>query len=229
VRLQHLTKVQEFMGLPFYVNRHVLIPRQDTELLVETALAALDGQSVRILDMCTGSGCILISIMAHSRSAPGQISGTGADISAEALAVAAANARNLQVAAEFIESDLFENVSGLYDIIVSNPPYIRTADIDRLAIEVKNHDPLLALDGKADGLFFYREIVKQSREYLVKGGRLIMEIGCDQGLDVSRMMTAQGFSDVIVKKDLAGLDRVVSGVYDKRVECKKGLRGCLTD
>ncbi len=210
VPLQHITGVQEFMGLPFYVNEHVLVPRQDTEILVESVLDVLES-GMRVLDMCTGSGCILISLMKLCGFS--DISGVGADISEEALEVACHNAGNLGVDATFLHSDLFSEVEGQYDVIVSNPPYIRTSVIEELKEEVKFHDPLLALDGKEDGLYFYRRIVEKSPKYLTKGGKLFFEIGHDQGEDVSSLMKEAGFADVIVKKDLAGLDRVVFGVY----------------
>lgn len=211
--VQHLTGVQEFMGLEFLVNEHVLIPRQDTEVLVETVWKDLES-GMRVLDMCTGSGCILISLMKRMQTVSGEdgIHGVGVDLSREALQVAEANASKQNVGAVFVESDLFEQVEGTYDIIVSNPPYIRTSVINELQEEVKLHDPYTALDGKEDGLFFYREIIKKSKEYLKKGGRLYFEIGHDQGEDVKKLMEEAGFTQVTVKKDLAGLDRVVFGV-----------------
>lgn len=213
IPVQHLTGVQEFMGLEFLVNEHVLIPRQDTEVLVETVWKDLES-GMRVLDMCTGSGCILISLMKRMQTVSGEdgIHGVGVDLSREALQVAEANASKQNVGAVFVESDLFEQVEGTYDIIVSNPPYIRTSVINELQEEVKLHDPYTALDGKEDGLFFYREIIKKSKEYLKKGGRLYFEIGHDQGEDVKKLMEEAGFTQVTVKKDLAGLDRVVFGV-----------------
>lgn len=213
IPVQHLTGVQEFMGLEFMVNEHVLIPRQDTEVLVETVWEDLE-PGMRVLDMCTGSGCILISLMKQMQTVLGEdgIAGVGADLSREALQVAEENASKQKVGAVFVESDLFDKVEGTYDIIVSNPPYIRTSVIKELQEEVKLHDPYAALDGKEDGLFFYREIIKKSKEYLKKGGRLYFEIGYDQGEDVKKLMEEAGFSEVTVKKDLAGLDRVVFGV-----------------
>ena len=210
VPLQHITGVQEFMGLEFGVNEHVLIPRQDTEVLVESVLEVLQPQT-RVLDMCTGSGCILISLLklcGHT-----DVSGVGADISEDALQVACKNAEQLGVDATWIHSDLFSDVEGQYDLIVSNPPYIRTSVIEGLNEEVKFHDPFIALDGREDGLYFYRRIVEESSQYLKKGGKLYFEIGYDQGEDVSGLMKDAGFSNVTVKKDLAGLDRVVFGVY----------------
>ncbi len=207
IPLQHITGVQEFMGYEFNVNEHVLVPRQDTEVLVEEALKVIK-PDMEVLDMCTGSGCIIISLMKFAK----QISGTAVDISEEALKVAKSNADKLDAAVEFIRSDLFEEVKGQYDLIVSNPPYIRTAVIEELKEEVKFHDPFLALDGKEDGLFFYRKIVKDSLNYLKPNGRLYFEIGHDQGEDVKNLMEEAGFKEVFVKKDLAGLDRVVCGM-----------------
>jgi release factor glutamine methyltransferase len=210
VPLQHITGVQEFMGLAFGVNKHVLVPRQDTEVLVESVLQMLR-PGMHVLDMCTGSGCILISLLKLCGFS--DISGVGVDVSEEALQVACKNAENLGVDATFVHSDLFSEVEEQYDVIVSNPPYIRTSVIEGLKEEVKFHDPFIALDGKEDGLYFYRRIVEESPRYLKKGGKLYFEIGHDQGDDVSRLMKEAGFSDVTVKKDLAGLDRVVFGVY----------------
>lgn len=209
IPLQHITGVQEFMGMEFDVNEHVLVPRQDTEVLVENVLKILR-PGMKILDMCTGSGCILISLLKMCQG----VLGTGADVSEEALKVAERNNAKLRVEARLIQSDLFENVQGKYDVIVSNPPYIRTAVIEELKEEVKCHDPFIALDGKEDGLYFYREIVDKSRAFLNSGGKLYFEIGHDQGEDVKRLMEDAGFVDIIVKKDLAGLDRVVSGMYN---------------
>ncbi len=211
VPLQHITGVQEFMGLEFCVNEHVLVPRQDTEVLVESVLAVLE-PGMRVLDMCTGSGCILISLLKLCGFA--DVSGVGADVSEDALKVACENAEKLGVDAKFLHSDLFSNVEGKYDVIVSNPPYIRTAVIEELKEEVKFHDPLIALDGKEDGLYFYRRIVEEYPRFLKQGGKVFFEIGHDQGEDVSRLMKEAGFSNVNVKKDLAGLDRVVFGVYN---------------
>ena len=207
IPLQHITGVQEFMGIEFNVNEHVLVPRQDTEVLVEEALKVLKS-GMEVLDMCTGSGCIILSLMKFAK----EISGTAVDISEEALKVAKSNADKLEATVEFIQSDLFENVNGAYDVIISNPPYIRTAVIDELKDEVKFHDPLLALDGKEDGLFFYRKIIKESLNYLKPNGRLYFEIGHDQGEEVKKLMEEAGFVEVVVKKDLAGLDRVVYGM-----------------
>ena len=214
IPLQHITGEQEFMGLNFKVNEHVLIPRQDTETLVEEALQKIR-PDMQILDMCTGSGCILESILKFAERKGINVSGTGCDISEEALKVAEENDSRLQTNAVFIQSDLFEHVTENYDMIVSNPPYIRTEEISRLEDEVKLHDPWIALDGKEDGLYFYRLIVKESVKHLKKRGYLLFEIGFDQGKDVSKLLEEQGYEEIQVKKDLAGLDRVVMGRYNK--------------
>ena len=206
IPLQHLTGIQGFMGLDFCVNKDVLIPRQDTESLVEEVMKEMhDG--MRILDMCTGSGCILLSLLHYSNDCIG----VGADISPAALSVAKKNADRLGIEADFIESDLFENVDGVFDIIVSNPPYIRTCEIEELMPEVKDHDPFIALNGKEDGVTFYRRIIKDAPDHLVMGGLLAFEIGNDQGKAVSDMMNDAGFTGVCVLKDLCGNDRVVLG------------------
>lgn len=223
IPLQHITGEQCFCGLDFKVNEHVLIPRQDTEVLVERVLMDLH-PGMRILDMCTGSGCILISLLSLSKGC----SGVGVDISKDALEVARENAGRLlgadalvaengQIAGDgaervqFVESDLFERVSGVYDVIVSNPPYIPSDVICTLMPEVKNHEPILALDGTKNGLYFYREIIEKSLAYLKAGGRLYFEIGHNQGHAVSTLMAAAGFEEIEVIKDYAGLDRVVCG------------------
>ena len=222
IPLQHITGVQEFMGLPFLVNEHVLIPRQDTEVLVEQALCLLEKEKkhkeiVRILDLCTGSGCILLSMLPYvRRTRKIDIYGVGSDISQEALAVAVDNAKKLGIEAKFVQGDLFENVEGSFDMILSNPPYIRTSEIERLQEEVIFHDPIKALDGKEDGLYFYRILAEKVPEYLTDGGWLVMEIGYDQSTDVEKLLKETGFEQVSTQKDLAGLDRVVCGVYNRR-------------
>ncbi len=213
IPLQHLTGTQDFMGLTFKVSDKVLIPRQDTEILVEEVLKELhDG--MRVLDMCTGSGCILISLLQYSNDC----NGVGADSSEDALKVARENAEQILGESRgqdvsLIHSDLFEQVEGKFDIIVSNPPYIRTEVIDTLMPEVKEHEPFGALDGKADGLYFYDKIIKECRSFLQRGGMLFFEIGYDQAADVSRMMEEVGFQEINVVQDYAGLDRVVYGTY----------------
>ncbi len=206
IPLQHLTGEQEFMGLPFHVNENVLIPRQDTETLVEAVLKVLKPGD-KILDLCTGSGCIIISIVKLAQG----VEGTGSDLSDKALQVARKNAEDLDVGVSFLQSDLFEQIEETFDCIVSNPPYIATAKIEDLMEEVRDHEPHMALDGKEDGLFFYRNIVKEGRRYLKEHGWLCFEIGYDQGKAVSAMMENAGYQNVKVIQDLAGLDRVVMG------------------
>ena len=209
IPLQHLTGEQNFMGLDFLVNEHVLIPRQDTEILVEEIMRDLhDG--IRILDMCTGSGCILLSLLHYSNDCVG----VGVDVSEDALAVARQNADRLaEKQAVFIQSDLFEKVEGSFDLIVSNPPYIRSQEIAGLMPEVREHEPHLALDGKDDGLHFYREIIKWAILHLKRGGQLFFEIGYDQGEAVQALLAANGYTEIAVVKDYAGLDRVVYGTF----------------
>lgn len=212
IPLQHITKEQWFMGLRFMVSPDVLIPRQDTECLVEEVLHNLhDGMS--ILDMCTGSGCILLSLLHYSNDC----SGVGADLSEKALAVAVENAKELGMeeklldgSLSFAKSDIYENVTGMYDIIVSNPPYIVTCEIESLMPEVRDHEPFMALNGKEDGLFFYRRIVEGANEHLKKGGFIAFEIGNTQGREVGEILTKAGYIDVKVTKDYCGNDRVVS-------------------
>lgn len=206
VPLQHLLGYQDFMGLRFQVNEHVLIPRQDTEILVEEAMRYLhDG--MRILDLCTGSGCILLSLLHYSNDCEG----TGVDISKEALQVAALNAELLGIKADFLKSDLYEKVTGKFDLLVSNPPYIKRKVIPTLMEEVREYDPYIALDGGEDGLDFYRRIIGGAQDYLKRGGQILMEIGSGQAQAVSELLREAGFKEIDVCRDFAGLDRVVSG------------------
>ena len=206
VPLQHLLGYQDFMGLRFQVNEYVLIPRQDTEILVEEAMRYLhDG--MRILDLCTGSGCILLSLLHYSNDCEG----TGVDISKEALQVAALNAELLGIKADFFKSDLYEKVTGKFDLLVSNPPYIERKVIPTLMEEVREYDPYIALDGGEDGLDFYRRIIGGAQDYLKRGGQILMEIGSGQAQAVSELLREAGFKEIDVCRDFAGLDRVVSG------------------
>lgn len=213
VPLQHLTGEQEFMGLTFAVNRDVLVPRQDTEVLVEEVMKNLhDG--MRILDLCTGSGCILLSLLHYSNDC----TGVGVDLSPEALAVAGENYERLrgecpEMEASFREGDLFEALhkGERFDIIVSNPPYIETGEIAALMPEVREHEPVMALDGGADGLAFYRRIAGGAGDYLNGGGMLFFEIGCGQADQVREIMAQAGFRQIEIVKDFAGLDRVAFG------------------
>ena len=216
IPLQQLTGEQGFMRLTFSVNEHVLIPRQDTEILVEEVLKELhDG--MRVLDMCTGSGCILLSLLHYSNDCEG----LGVDLSAEALEVAGRNVLKVLTPekaehAHFLQSDLFEKVEGKFEIIVSNPPYIASAEVEKLMPEVRDHEPRMALDGTEDGLYFYRRIIEEAGKHLVSSGMLFFEIGYDQGQAVSELMRTEGYCDVQVVQDYAGLDRVVLGTYCER-------------
>ena len=218
--LQYITGRQEFMGIPFSVDENVLIPRQDTEVLVETVLEHTREDS-RILDMCTGSGCILLSILGLKPMA----CGVGADLSAMALKVAAGNEAQIRGLAcapalpegkypeiLWVQSDLYENISGTFDVIVSNPPYIPSDEIETLMTEVRCHEPRMALDGTADGLEFYRRIICDAGKYLTDDGMIFFEIGWNQAEAVCELLKNQGFVQIRVKKDLAGMDRVVYAV-----------------
>lgn len=209
--LQQIIGTQIFMGLPFHVTTDTLCPRSDTEVLVEKAIPLCKGADV--LDMCTGTGCIAISL--SKLSAPKSV--TGVDISKEALTVAKDNAASNDTAVSFILSNMFQAVTGTYDVIVSNPPYIPTEQMEGLMPEVKDYEPRIALFGGEDGLDFYRILTAESRRFLrapasgKEGGYLIVEIGFDQGITVPDLFRAAGFADVCVIKDYAGNDRVVLG------------------
>ncbi len=225
VPLQHITGETVFMGLPFKVNENVLCPRQDTETLVEEALSKIKELSfeknrISILDMCTGSGCIAISLCKlagdylKKNNSDVKTDFSAVDLSENALEIARENKKINDADIEFIKSDLFTCFDGkkdVFDVIVSNPPYINSDVIPTLMPEVKDHEPKLALDGGVDGLVFYRDIVANSIRCLKNGGWLLFEIGYDQGQSVSSMMKNAGFIDVIVIKDLSGNDRVVRG------------------
>ena len=213
IPVQQITGEAWFMGYPFFVNENVLIPRMDTEVLVEAVLTRLPAVPVtengkrRVLDMCTGSGCILLSLLREEKG----LLGTGADISEKALLVARENAHRLECEAQFIFSDLWENIEDTYEIIVSNPPYIVRNVISTLDTEVKDHEPVLALDGGEDGLDFYRKIVADTHRHLVPGGLLAFEIGYDQGQALTALFKNAGYRNIEILKDLAGLDRVALG------------------
>lgn len=203
IPLQQITGEQEFMGFPFLVNEHVLIPRQDTECLVERVLPYVDGK--RVLDVCTGSGCIAIAIAKLGK--PFIVHGV--DISEEALAVARQNATELNASVELFAGDLMTKMDGQYDVIVSNPPYIPPSVIEGLMPEVRLHEPMLALDGGQDGLEFYRRIAGQAVTRLAPNGRMFLEIGCEQAVAVAEILQKQGYREVQVFQDLAGKDRIV--------------------
>lgn len=213
IPLQQITGSREFMGMEFYVNEHVLIPRQDTETLVELVLKDYKGMKPVILDMCTGSGCIAISLAGIG----GFDRVTAVDVSKEALKVAEKNAENLlgQGRITFVESNLFSSLEEQkkFDVIVSNPPYIPTKIIEGLQPEVRDFEPMLALDGKEDGLYFYRRLADEGRRYINAGGAVYFEIGYDQAEAVSDLLREAGFAEIRVIKDAAGLNRVVCAVY----------------
>lgn len=216
IPLQQILGSQEFMGLTFAVNRHVLIPRQDTETLAEQVLWDHPEKEKRLLDVCTGSGCIAVSLAVKG----GYQSVTATDISEQALLVARKNWENLKPENgdqkfAFFQGDLFEALPAeteAFDIITSNPPYIPSEVIKGLEPEVRDYEPILALDGMEDGLFFYRRLAAESGKWLKKGGCIYLEIGHDQGAAVKGLLEQAGFEAVKVIKDLPGNDRVVTGV-----------------
>ena len=206
VPVQYLVNKQSFYGMDFFVDNRVLIPQPDTECLVEEGLEFLKGkENAKVLDLCTGSGAIAISIAKNSDATI-----YASDISKDALDVAKLNATTLSADITFIESDLLKNINEKFDLIISNPPYIKTDVIELLSDEVKN-EPILALDGKEDGLYFYKEIIKNAKGFLNPNGKLLFEIGFDQKESVAKLFDEAGFDNVYSKKDLAGLDRIVSG------------------
>jgi len=211
IPLAYVLGYTEFMGLRFHVEPGVLVPRQDTETLVEWVLKAEKAPKT-LLDMCTGSGCIGLSL-----AKLGDFQVTLSDLSPRAIHVSRINrgGLDLEEQVEICHGDLFEALpeGKRFDIIVSNPPYIETAVIEELQEEVRDHEPRMALDGMEDGLFFYRKLAKEAPQWLTPGGRIYLEIGYDQGESVPALLQEAGFVDVTVKKDLAGNDRVVRGVY----------------
>lgn len=235
IPLQHITGRAFFYGLEFKVNGNVLVPRFDTEILVEEALNVITPES-RVLDICTGSGCIIIALdLAGNDNAkvfysscedpenPGEPygdtayrfnfkEGVAADVSGAALKVAKENAEKHGAAnVTFVQGDLFDGITGAFDVIVSNPPYIATGEIESLEPEVSRFDPYIALDGGEDGLVFYRRIIKRAPCFLNEGGHIFLETGYDQGRAVSDLLKEEGFKDVAVIRDYGGNDRVVRG------------------
>lgn len=211
--IQYILNKQEFMGFEFYVDENVLIPQPDTEILVEEVVDISkkinnNSNELRVLDMCTGSGAIAISLSKLIENA----SVSASDISDGALNVAKENAIKNSVNIEFYKSDLFNDISKnvKFDIIVSNPPYIQTEVIKGLSKEVQS-EPFIALDGGEDGLVFYREIIKNAKDYIVEDGYLALEIGYDQKESVTNLLRENGYKNIYAKTDLAGNDRVVVG------------------
>lgn len=205
VPLQHITHKQEFMGIDFYVDENVLIPRADTEIVVEEAIQIIHNNNfVNVLDMCTGSGAIAIAIAKYVPNC----NVVAVDISTDALEIAKKNAISNEVDnITFIHSNMFEKIISKFNLIISNPPYIRTKVIDKLDENVKK-EPMLALDGGADGLDFYRNIEQNAYEHLNEDGYLVLEIGFDQKEEVTKLLEHR-YQDIICKKDLGGNDRVI--------------------
>lgn len=212
IPLSYVIGTRDFFGLTFKVDENVLIPEQETELLVEEVIKHSEGKSV--LDMCTGSGCIAISIALFGK--PSKVAAS--DISEKALEVARENAKSLKAGEiSFIQGDMFENVTDKFDIIVSNPPYIETGEIDELMPEVRDYIPRLALDGDIDGLKFYRIISKEAVKKLNKNGRIFYEIGYNQSRAVASILLENGFTDVKIMKDYSGLDRIVMAKLSEKL------------
>lgn len=226
IPLQYITGTQNFMGYDFDTSENVLIPRQDTETLVETALKLTtgcrnmgwshklesDGKMLSVLDMCCGSGCIGISYGLMNKDSRVTL----ADISDAALDLAGRNMEKLCSGEDrfnVVKSDLFDDIEGRFDLIMSNPPYIRTNVIDTLMPEVRDNEPRLALDGSEDGLYFYRIIVDRARKYIKDEGYVVFEIGNDQAEDVQHLFVDSGYEDIHVVQDLSHNDRVVYGRY----------------
>lgn len=203
--IQYITHHQEFMKLDFYVDENVLIPQPDTEILVEETLKKCDKFNIKILDLCTGSGAIAVSLANELK----KVKITASDVSEKALEIAKKNAKNNNVKIEFIHSNLFENIENKFNVIVSNPPYIESKVIEKLSKNVKC-EPKLALDGGEDGLYFYRKIALEAPKFIEKNGYLIMEIGFDQKESVINILKEnENYKDIEAVKDLAGNNRVI--------------------
>lgn len=211
--LQYIIGQWEFMGLPLFTDPRALIPRPETELLVEEALAFIAAKiadkknPARVLDLCTGSGCIAIAIACLSDAKI-----TAADISDDALSLAKKNACKLKITNEqiiFVKSDLLDDICGEFDVIISNPPYILSGDMKTLSPTVRDHEPSLALDGGVDGLDFYRRLIPQAKKALCKGGALFLEIG---PVAVTDLMANAGFEKINLQRDYAEIPRIVSGI-----------------
>lgn len=217
---QYILGTQEFMGMEFATAPEVLIPRPETELLVEQACERLKklierkrkqtgDRELRVLDMCCGSGCIGISV---AKLVPA-VAVDLADISDAAITLTKKNRERLQADCMVIQTDLFAQIEEKYDMIISNPPYIRTDEIPKLMAEVRDFEPHLALDGKEDGLYFYDKIIREAREYLYEDGYILFEIGQDQLDAVRGFLVENGYVDIEGMKDYAGLDRIVTARY----------------
>ncbi len=206
VPIQYITNNQEFMKLNFFVNQNVLIPRSDTEILVEEVINTFKNEHVKILDMCTGSGCIAISLKKYMQNSEV----CGIDISKEALKVARLNAKNNNIDVKFKCSDMFTNIKNRdFDVIVSNPPYIKKKVIPTLNKEVRK-EPVIALDGGEDGLYFYKKIINEAFNFLADNGMIFLEIGYDQKEELIELINADKRYELVkTKKDLGDNDRIV--------------------
>ncbi len=207
--VQYITNKQEFMGLSFFVDENVLIPQPDTEILVEEAIKYANQikENVEILDMCTGSGCIGVALAKYVKNAKVTL----VDISTKALEVAKKNAKENEVKEKvnFIQSDMFENIKSKFDVIVSNPPYIKTKVINELDLQVQN-EPHLALDGGENGLKFYEILINEAPKYLKENGKIFLEIGYDQKKEVEELArNSKLYKEIETVKDLANNDRVI--------------------
>lgn len=206
--IQYITNNQEFMKLNFYVDKNVLIPQPDTEILVEEVINIINDTSVKVLDICTGSGCIGTSIAKYTKNTTITMS----DISSRALNIAKSNyIKNMEDASkvQFIQSDMFKNIKEKYDIIVSNPPYIESKEINKLEKQVQN-EPHIALDGGEDGLQFYRKLANEAHKFLNENGYLCMEIGYNQKQAVIQLLKEnKNYKEIYSKKDLSGNDRII--------------------
>ncbi len=210
--ISYIVEHREFMGLDFYVKEGVLIPRPDTETLVEEIIDLCKDKEVNILDIGTGSGAITVSLAKYLSNA----NLTSFDIADIPLEIGKKNAikNGVEEKVKFVKSDLFSAIKDKdvkFDVIVSNPPYIRRSDMNTLHTQVKDYEPYNALEGGVDGLDFYRNITKQSNLYLNKGGILAYEVGHDQAQDVAMIMQNNGYTNIYTKKDIQGIDRVVIG------------------
>lgn len=202
--MAYILGFKEFYGRNFYVDENVLIPRPETEMLVDLLK---DKQNATILDLCAGSGCIGLSLSLECTDAKVTL----ADVSPKAVEIIKKNAECLKISGvKIIESDLFNNIEDRFDTIVCNPPYIKTSVIDTLEISVKDYEPTLALDGGEDGLYFYKKTIPLSKEYLKDNGNIYFEIGYDQGDAVREIFRENNFEEITIHKDLANLDRVIS-------------------
>ncbi len=210
IPLQHIVGETCFYGYMFSTREGALIPRSDTEHLVEQALMLAPERPVRFLDLCTGTGCIGISFFLERRARGFRDEGILTDLSEAALALAEENAERLHAEVSLVHSDLFDGLKGeLFDIIMSNPPYISLSEMETLMPEVKDHDPRMALTDEGDGLLFYRRIAYEAEEHLKPGGQLFLEIGSGQRNAVEKLLSDKGFTDISCRQDYAGLDRVV--------------------